>query len=217
MTSYNQVHKDIRDAVARYRLNEDFKPDLMIAIAAGGMIPARFMRGFLNKVNGRNVPIQVIGLSLYEELEIAAATGDTRPVEVTKTQWLNFAQSETSLLGRRILIVDEVDDSRMTMAYAVKEIQKDILAEELKQGMAPGSSGTTIGVFVLHNKEKPKKRELPEDIMKNYYAAVSMPDQWLVYPWDAIDIDEHDGLSTPEWTEWLASSYHLSPHYISLI
>ncbi|CAO3593615.1 unnamed protein product [Absidia cylindrospora] len=127
---------------------------------------------------------------------MAAASGvDTEGVEVTKTQWLNFAQSETSLLGRRILIVDEVDDSRMTMAYAVKEIQKEILAEEQRQGLQPGTSGTTLGVFVLHNKEKPKKRELPDEIMKHYYAAVSMPDQWLVYPWDAIDIDEHDVLS----------------------
>ncbi|CAO3635732.1 unnamed protein product [Cunninghamella blakesleeana] len=193
--TYNQIHKDIRESVERFKLNEDFKPDLMIAIAAGGMIPARFLRTFLNKVNDRNVPIQVIGLSLYEELEIAAAKGDTRPVEVTKTQWLNFAQSEQTLLGKRILIVDEVDDSRMTMAYAVKEIEKEIVAEELRQGFQPGESNTTLGVYVLHNKEKPKKRQLPDYIMKNYYAAVSMPDQWLVYPWDAIDIDEHDELA----------------------
>ncbi|KAI9309412.1 phosphoribosyltransferase-like protein [Cunninghamella echinulata] len=196
--TYNQIHKDIRESVERFKLNEDFKPDLMIAIAAGGMIPARFLRTFLNKVNDRNVPIQVIGLSLYEELEIAAAKGDTRPVEVTKTQWLNFAQSEQTLLGKRILIVDEVDDSRMTMAYAVKEIEKEIVAEELRQGLQPGESNTTIGVYVLHNKEKPKKRELPDHIMKNYYAAVSMPDQWLVYPWDAIDIDEHDTLAAQQ-------------------
>ncbi|KAI8333815.1 hypothetical protein BC941DRAFT_473039 [Chlamydoabsidia padenii] len=103
------------------------------------------MRGFLNKMNGRNVPTRVIGFSLFKELA-AATGGDTR-------QW-------------------------MTMAYVVKD-----------QGMAPGSSG----VFVLHN----KKRELPPDIMKNYFTAVSMSDQWLVYSWDAIDIDEHDRLATP--------------------
>ncbi|KAI8071367.1 phosphoribosyltransferase-like protein [Gongronella butleri] len=193
--TYNEIHKDIQAAVKRFRLNEDFQPDLIIAIAAGGMFPARLLRTFLNKVNGRNVPIQVIGLSLYEELEIAEATGDTRPVEVTKTQWLNFAQSETSLLGRNILIVDEVDDSRMTMAYAVKEIQKDIEAEEIKQGMQPGGSNTKIGVFVLHNKIKPKKRELPAEIMKNYYAAVELPDVWCCYAVDSLDIDEHDTLA----------------------
>ncbi|ORX46266.1 PRTase-like protein [Hesseltinella vesiculosa] len=198
--TYNEVHKDIQNAVKKFRLNDDFQPDLIVSIAAGGLAPARFLRTFLNKVNGRNVPIQVIGLSLYEELEIAAATGDTRPVEVTKTQWLNFAQSELSLLGRRILIVDEVDDSRMTMAYAVQEIQKDIEAEEIKQGMQPGESNTKIGVFVLHNKNKPKKRQLPDEIMKNYYAAVDLPDQWCVYPWDALDIEEHDALAAAAGT-----------------
>lgn len=168
----------------------------MIAIGGGGFIPARMLRTFLKKTERGNIPIQAIGLSLYEEL--ANAGGEEKPgTQVQKTQWLNFgaSHSEISLLGRRILIVDEVDDTRTTLAYAVEELKKDVEAEEIRRGMKPGESNTTFGVFVLHNKIKPKKRDLPEDIMKNYFAAVEMPDQWLVYPWDAVDIESHTELA----------------------
>ncbi|KAF7725727.1 hypoxanthine-guanine phosphoribosyltransferase [Apophysomyces ossiformis] len=191
--SYNQIHEALRKAVETHRINDDFQPDLMVAIGGGGFIPARILRTFLHKRNNRNIPIQAIGLSLYEEIEIAQANNDDTPPQVTKTQWLNFgaSHSEISLLGRRILIVDEVDDTRQTLAFAVEELMKDIESEEIRLGMKPGESNTKLGVFVLHNKDKPKKRQLPEHIMKNYFAAVEMPDQWLVYPWDAIDIAEH--------------------------
>ncbi|CAO3697192.1 unnamed protein product [Rhizopus microsporus] len=191
--SYNQIHESIKDAVERFHINDTFKPDLMIAIGGGGFIPARILRTFLKKTSRGNIPIQAIGLSLYEELG-----NEERPgTQVQKTQWLNFgaSHSEISLLGRRILIVDEVDDTRQTLAFAVKELQKDIEAEELRHGMKPGESNTVLGVFVLHNKLKQKKQDLPEEIKKNYFAAVEMPDQWLVYPWDAVDIESHTELA----------------------
>jgi hypothetical protein len=38
------------------------------AIGGGGFIPARIARSFLKDSNKRNIPIQAIGLSLYEAL-----------------------------------------------------------------------------------------------------------------------------------------------------
>ncbi|KAI9318139.1 hypothetical protein BX666DRAFT_2026539 [Dichotomocladium elegans] len=198
--SYNQIHESIRDAVNRFKINTDFRPDLMITITGGGLVPSRILRTFLEKRNNRNVPIQAIGLSLYEEIELNQAAGGTgEGIQVQKTQWLNAADGKDgiSLLGRRILLVDEVDDTRQTLSFAVAELLKDIEAEEIRHGLAPGSSDTHLGVFVLHNKIKPKKRELPKHVMKNYFAAVEMPDRWLVYPWDAVDIEDHTTRASP--------------------
>ncbi|KAF9377672.1 hypoxanthine-guanine phosphoribosyltransferase [Mortierella sp. AD011] len=191
--SYNQIHSIIKETVDNMNLNDDFQPDIMVAIGGGGFIPGKTIfcfaavvvvavapqktglpgmegsatecRTFLKKKNNKNISIQAIGLSLYEDLEIwKAAHQDqdggplTSEPEVIKTQWLNFDSSETSLIGRNILIVDEVDDTRRTLAYALKE----------------------------------KREELPEEIMKGrYFACREMPDQWLVYPWDALDIEDH--------------------------
>lgn len=145
-------------------------------------------------------------MSLYEELEqwdkeneklqrqrtdSGSATPSIPPApHVTKTQWLNFGGSDSlaNLAGRNILIVDEVDDTRQTLSYAVQELLRDI---EKQEQATPGHKPTKLGVFVLHNKIKQKKASLPDEIMKNYFACVDMPDTWLAYPWDAIDIEEH--------------------------
>lgn len=152
----------------------------------------------MKKRNNKNISIQAIGLSLYEDLEIwKAAHKDDEPIsqepEVIKTQWLNFDSSETSLIGRNILIVDEVDDTRRTLAYAVRELTKDLeLESEKLRAQGKDVPETKIGVFVLHNKLKEKREQLPEEIMNGrYFACKQMPDQWLVYPWDALDIEEH--------------------------
>ncbi|ORX67980.1 xanthine-guanine phosphoribosyl transferase [Linderina pennispora] len=194
--SYNQIHQLIEGAVKTYNMVEGFNPDLCIAIGGGGFIPARILRSFLKASTGKNIPIQAIGLSLYEELPNAGKDGvpEIPGVQVTKTQWLNFGGSEslTNLLGRRILIVDEVDDSRKTLVYAVQELLKDIRCQEIKKGLEPGSSNTELGVFVVYNKDKPKAEELPEEVMKNYFPAATTPDRWLFFPWDCTtDIEEH--------------------------
>ncbi|KAG0293079.1 hypoxanthine-guanine phosphoribosyltransferase [Linnemannia gamsii] len=196
--SYNQIHTMVKETVDSMHLNEDFQPDIMVAIGGGGFIPARILRTFLKKKNNKNISIQAIGLSLYEDLEIwKAAHKDDGPTsmepEVIKTQWLNFDSSETSLIGRNILIVDEVDDTRRTLAYAVKELTKDLEIESEKlRAQGKEVPETKIGVFVLHNKLKEKREQLPDEIMNGrYFACKQMPDQWLVYPWDALDIEDH--------------------------
>ncbi|KAF9917046.1 hypoxanthine-guanine phosphoribosyltransferase [Lobosporangium transversale] len=197
--SYNQIHSMIKETVENMNLNDDFQPDIMVAIGGGGFIPARILRTFLKKKNNKNISIQAIGLSLYEDLEIWKAahkddeTSITSEPEVIKTQWLNFDSSETSLIGRNILIVDEVDDTRRTLAYAVRELTKDLeLESEKLRKQGKEVPETKIGIFVLHNKLKKKREELPKEIMEGrYFACKEMPDQWLVYPWDALDIEEH--------------------------
>lgn len=121
----------------------------MIAIGGGGYIPARILRSFLKKPGSPNIPIQAIGLSLYESL------GEDTEVEqigkkVTRTQWLDLTalgQME-NLVGKRILIVDEVDDTRTTLEYAVKELEKDV--EAARQRMGGDQPKTEFCIFVLH-------------------------------------------------------------------
>jgi hypoxanthine phosphoribosyltransferase len=192
--TYNQVHKHCQEA-AEQILNE-FKPNLMIAIGGGGYVPARILRSFLKKDNTPNIPIQAIGLSLYEQL----GTGDDAEVEqpgtkVTRTQWLDLSSLEmANLIGKNVLIVDEVDDTRTTLEYAVRELEKDVEAAVEKSGRQ--GEKTTFSIFVLHNKDKGKKGVLPQEILGGrYLAAQTVGDVWINYPWEATDIDEHDRLA----------------------
>ncbi|KAG9319928.1 hypothetical protein KVV02_006644 [Mortierella alpina] len=40
--SYNQIHSMIKETVDSMHLNEDFQPDIMVAIGGGGFIPGMF-------------------------------------------------------------------------------------------------------------------------------------------------------------------------------
>jgi hypoxanthine phosphoribosyltransferase len=192
--TYNDVHKLCQEAAPQ--ILADFKPQLMIAIGGGGYVPARILRSFLKQPGSPNIPIQAIGLSLYEQLadstdkEVEAAG-----TKVTRTQWLDLTAlgEMANLVGKSVLIVDEVDDTRTTLEYAVKELQKDV--EEAREKIGSDLK-TEFAIFVLHNKDKKKKGILPESIMNGrYLAARTVGDEWICYPWEAMDIDEHDSNS----------------------
>ncbi|CAK7270370.1 hypoxanthine-guanine phosphoribosyltransferase [Sporothrix epigloea] len=191
--TYNEIHKLCQEAAPA--ILETFQPQLMIAIGGGGYVPARILRSFLKKPGSPNIPIQAIGLSLYETLPTNAAAVEEKPgTQVTRTQWLDFSSlgEMSNLVGKNILIVDEVDDTRTTLEYAVKELEKDV--ELARQKIGPNAAQTKFGIFVLHNKDKPKKGSLPEAMMADgrYWAVRTVGDEWICYPWEATDIDAHD-------------------------
>lgn len=188
--SYEHVHKMCQKA-ANDLLK--FNPQVIVAIGGGGFIPARILRSFLKQPNKKNIPIQAIGLSLYESL----GTDDYEEKigrEVVRTQWLDFSslkEHRVDLIGKNILIVDEVDDTRTTLHYAVSELKSDL--DKLAKELGREDEKTTLSIFVLHNKDKPKKADLPKDMIEEgrYVAAETTPDVWLCYPWEAEDIDWH--------------------------
>jgi hypoxanthine phosphoribosyltransferase len=53
-----------------------------------------------------------------------------------------------NLIGKNILIVDEVDDTRTTLEYAVRELQKDV--EIAQKQLGREGEKTNFFVFVLH-------------------------------------------------------------------
>jgi hypoxanthine phosphoribosyltransferase len=64
------------------------------------------MRTFCKTAGRKNIPIQAIGLSLYEEMGTEDSTQEKLGKEIVRTQWLDFSTlGSRSLLGRRILIV----------------------------------------------------------------------------------------------------------------
>lgn len=186
--SYNNVHQLCQEAAEKIK---EFNPDLIIAIGGGGFIPARILRTFLKAPGKATTRIYAIILSLYEDLNSVGSVKEEVGVKVVRNQWIDYKQSGIDLVGKRVLIVDEVDDTRTTLHYAVSELKKDVAEQCKAQGGNP--EDTQFGIFVLHDKLKPKKAELPDDIMKTgrYMAARQLPDYWIAYPWESTDIVMH--------------------------
>ncbi|KAG6381602.1 phosphoribosyltransferase-like protein [Boletus reticuloceps] len=190
--TYNDIHNLIKlsaDDLAT------FKPDLFVAIGGGGFFPARALRTFLKDPStNKNIPIQAIGLSLYEALP--GTTAEQIGHEVIRTQWLGPDAGKT-LLGRRVVIVDEVDDTRKTLQYALLELQKDVEKELLALPESERKANRTeFAIYVVHNKLKPKVGKLPPDVP--YFVGAEVGDVWLDYPWEAEDIEEHDRLAAED-------------------
>ena len=137
--SYAQIATAVSNCVPEV---EAFAPDVFVAIGGGGFIPARMLRTEVKK------PILAISLELYDD---ATKTANET---VLRKQWFTEEPDTFGALvrGKRVLIVDEVDDTRVTLQYAVEEIRRL-------------NSPAAIGVLVVHNKLKPKKGVLPADIV----------------------------------------------------
>ncbi len=159
--SYNHIHKIIQKTADEI-VKSGFEPDYHLAIGGGGFIPARIMRTFIDK------PIITVTLSRYND--------DKEMVDIPiKHQWID--DMHVDIKGKKILLVDEIDDARTTLEYCIKELLKHEPEE--------------IAVFVLHNKLKDKAGEIPAEV-KKIYIGEDIEDKWIVYPWESTDIDEHE-------------------------
>jgi hypoxanthine phosphoribosyltransferase len=161
--SYNTVHKLVKN-LSEQLTASGYDPDVIVAIGSGGFIPARIIKTFINR------PIYAVGISYY-------GLDKTHKDHPTKIQWIDEVQSQ--LRGKKVLLIDEVDDTRATLAYCVGELLKYEPEE--------------IAVLVLHNKLKEKDVEFPIEI-KRYFVGMEIKDIWIKYPWDANDIEEHTEL-----------------------
>ena len=97
--SWEDIHKAL--AVLSGRVRETFHPEILVAIAKGGYIPARILSDLLN-IN----EIGFIEIKFYKEI------GKTREKPVV------YQFSLKNIEGRNILLVDDVVDSARTMQTA---------------------------------------------------------------------------------------------------
>jgi uncharacterized protein len=162
--SYQDIHKTIKNLSKRI-IESGYDPDVIVAIGTGGFIPARILKTFINR------PILTVGLAYYD-------INNKPQAQPQKIQWID--EVERKITGKKVLLVDEVDDSRVTLEYCLRELLTHNPAE--------------IAVAVLHNKNKEKRGSFPKEI-NQYYAGVELEDRWICYPWDADDIEEQDGLA----------------------
>jgi len=159
--SYNQIHNIMKD-LAEQIIESGFEPDYIVAIGTGGFIPARMIKTFINR------PILTVGIAYYD-------LNDNIMDKPNIIQWIDDVDNK--LEGKKILLVDEVDDSRATIGFCLERL----LTHKPEE----------IAVTVVHNKKKEKRGQIPAEI-KKYFAGETMDDKWICYPWDADEIYDHD-------------------------
>ena len=164
MVERNYEYRDIHNIICLIAPSiQYFDPDVIIAIGGGGFIPARMLRAHLNKV-----PILAITMEAYDDT--SNSLQDESNVQIH--QWFDITKGHGSKVpGGRVIIVDEVDDTRLTLLKCIDRLRE--------------CNPAAIAVAVVHNKIKPKKGVLSDDIL--YIAGENVEDIWLNYPWDKTE------------------------------
>ena len=144
--SYDDISKLIKTKIKKII---DFNPDYIIAIGGGGLIPARIIRNYIDR------HIYVVTLSSYDNEE--------QKTNIDVIQWIDL-----DLKDKKVLIIDEIDDTRKTLHFCIQRLKLV-------------NNANNIGVFVLQNKIKNKVGDI-SDI--TYMSCEDIKDKWVVYPWD---------------------------------
>ena len=153
--SYQEIHNLVKTGFQTLE-ETNFKPDYIIAIGGGGFIPARILRTYID------VPILALTISFYD--------GESHAVSKEPVVIQNIEPEV--IRGKKVLIVDEVDDTRSTLNWIVTNVVAKYTDD--------------YGIFVVHNKIKNKVVSV-ENLMNdpNYYiSCLNMSNVWINYPWD---------------------------------
>lgn len=129
---------------------EGYFPDVLIGLSRGGLVPVRLLSDILG-----NPAVAVIKTEFYNG--IGKTKGRPRI-----TQGLNY-----NVRGRRVLIVDDVSDSGLSLVAARRHVL--------------GKGAREVRIATLHY--KPHSRLKPD-----YFMAETS--EWIVYPWEIHETEQ---------------------------
>jgi hypoxanthine phosphoribosyltransferase len=92
--------------LAQKILDSGYKPEIIIAIARGGFIPARFLCDFLNILDMSSIKVQHYAPGAVKE----------------RIAWVKYPLS-ADIEGRKVLVVDDVNDTGETLMAAGNHIK----------------------------------------------------------------------------------------------
>ena len=137
--------EDLLDGLVRQMEEADFQPDLIVAIARGGFVPARLLADRLDVFD-------------MDSIKIEHYRGVDRQAEAR----LRYPLA-AEVVGRRILVVDDVSDSGETFELALAHIREKGEPAELRTA-------------AVHHKESSRYRP-------HFHAGRLEHWRWLIYPW----------------------------------
>ncbi len=144
-----------------------YEPEVVVAVLRGGAVPALIISDYLGVEDFYAVRVKHWGIAARKYAE---------PVVIQ-------APPRSAVEGRKVLVVDEVVDTGLTLMKVIKELEKDKPA--------------CIRSAVLH--VKPSSKLIPD-----YYAEKLSTWKWIFYPWSVVETltslasQEEGGASTKE-------------------
>ena len=144
--------------IARRMQHDQWKPDYIVGITRGGLVPATLLSHYLN------VRLETLNVSLRDKF------GDMGPET-------NCWMAEDAFAKKNILIVDDINDSGAALKWIKEDWQSSCLPDNVNWNDVWHNN---VRFAVLINNEASKA-----DI--NYSSCdvnKSEKDEWFVFPWE---------------------------------
>lgn len=153
--SWHDVERHVNQlAVQLYR--DNWKPDYIVGIHSGGSIAAIMLS-------------KMLSIKSYS-LDVRLRDGDDSP---ESNAWM----SEDAFNGKKILIVDDINDSGATISWIKEDWMRSALPHDPKWFDVWGD---TVRVAVMIN-------NLSSEVDVEYYSTEinkAEKDEWIVFPWE---------------------------------
>ena len=161
--SWQEVENHTQEILRQIQL-DGWLPDYVVGLTRGGLVPANLISQYLD------IPMETLKVSLRDDHS-----------EPESNLWMAedaFGDNENG--GKKILIVDDINDTGATLNYIKQDWQSSCLPDD--ERWQDDIWGKNVRVAVIYDNEA-SKSEL--DIS---YSSVTInkaeEDQWIVFPWE---------------------------------
>jgi hypoxanthine phosphoribosyltransferase len=154
--SWSDVQRQVQEIIRQMYLAE-FKPDYIVGITRGGLAPANLISQYLD------IPMHALKVSLRSDSETES----------------NLWMATDAFAGKKILIVDDINDSGATINW---------IRQDWQSSCDPNSTtwadiwNTTVRIAVLYDNES-SDNEIAVDYAAEHVNKFEDP-QWIVFPWE---------------------------------
>jgi uncharacterized protein len=155
--SWREVERQTQE-ILRQIQRDAWQPDYVVGITRGGLVPANLISQYLS------VPMETLKVSLRDD--------NSQPES-------NLWMAEDAYEGKRILIVDDINDSGATLTWIKEDWQSSCFPDNPRWHLVWGDN---VRVAVLCDNEASASK------LNINYNAVDLnkaeEDSWIVFPWE---------------------------------
>jgi hypoxanthine phosphoribosyltransferase len=156
---YLHIHEMVNN-ISFQMFKDEWRPDYIVGLTRGGLIPAVIMS------NSTGIPMETLKVNLRDHVD------DMGPES-------NCWMSEDAFNGKKILIVDDINDTGATLDWIINDWQSACLPNDPKWSDVWGNN-VRFAVLIdnLSSKFSRKVDYTAKEINK------AEEDVWIVYPWE---------------------------------
>jgi hypoxanthine phosphoribosyltransferase len=160
--------KDVQGAVidiARQLHQDDWRPDYIVGITRGGLIPATLLSQYLD------TKMHTLGVSLRD-----SETGPESNLWMAEDAY-GYNREDGVPAAKNILIVDDINDSGATIAWIKQDWQSGCLPNDARWDHVWGQNVR----FATLSNNVGSKETVDYSVWE---VSKAEEDCWLVYPWE---------------------------------